>query len=66
MRFKRGGLTEEEYIHILKECGMCTKKWTLAKRKMFEEKRAELIEKKYGKKSKFSGLNLFKRLKKNK
>lgn len=25
------GLTKEEYISLLKECGMCTKKWTIAK-----------------------------------
>ena len=38
------GLTKEEYIGLLKECGMCTKKWTLSKMKDFEEKRKELIE----------------------
>ena len=32
------GLTKDEYIGLLKECGMCTKKWTYAKIKMFNEK----------------------------
>lgn len=40
------GLTKEEYIGLLKECGMCTKKWTLAKRKQFDEKRRELLKNK--------------------
>ena len=31
------GLTKEEYIGLLKECGMCTKKWTYAKQKQFDE-----------------------------
>ena len=39
------GLTKEEYIGLLKECGMCTKKWTYAKIKMFNEKRLEIIKK---------------------
>ena len=38
------GLTKEEYIGLLKECGMCTKKWTLAKKKKFAERKKELIE----------------------
>lgn len=63
MELKKGGLTEQEYLNLLKECGMCTKKWTLAKKIKFEEKRQELLEKKYGKKPKFS---LFKRFRKNK
>lgn len=33
------GLTKEEYIGLLKECGMCTKKWTYAKQKQFDERR---------------------------
>ena len=37
------GLTKEEYIRALKECGMCTKKWTLSKRKDFMKKRDEII-----------------------
>lgn len=40
------GLTKEEYISLLKECGMCTKKWTIAKWKMFNEKRLELLRNK--------------------
>lgn len=40
------GLTKEEYISLLKECGMCTKKWTIAKWKMFNEKRLELLHNK--------------------
>lgn len=39
------GLTKNEYIGLLKECGMCTKKWTYAKIKMFNEKRLEIIKK---------------------
>ena len=38
-------LTKDEYIGLLKECGMCTKKWTYAKIKMFNEKRLEIIKK---------------------
>lgn len=38
------GLTKDEYIGLLKECGMCTKKWTYAKIKMFHEKRLEIIK----------------------
>lgn len=29
------GLTKEEYISLLKELGMCTKKWTVSKMKAF-------------------------------
>lgn len=32
------GLTKEEYINLLKLCGMCTKKWTYAKWKEFNKK----------------------------
>lgn len=39
------GLTKDEYIDLLKECSMCTKKWTYAKIKMFNEKRLEIIKK---------------------
>ena len=45
---------EQEYISLLKECGMCTKKWTIAKWKMFNEKRLELLCNKKKKKSIFS------------
>lgn len=48
------GLTKEEYISLLKECGMCTKKWTIAKWKMFNEKRLKLLRNKKKKKSIFS------------
>ena len=48
------GLTKEEYISLLKECGMCTKKWTIAKWKTFNEKRLELLCNKKKKKSIFS------------
>ena len=52
------GLTKEEYIELLKECGMCTKKWTLSKRKEFDKRRLEILEKKSkSKKKKF--LNVF-------
>ena len=37
------GLTKEEYIGLLKECGMCTKKWTYAKQKQFDERRKEIL-----------------------
>ena len=48
------GLTKEECISLLKECGMCTKKWTIAKWKMFNEKRLRLLRNKKKKKSIFS------------
>lgn len=38
------GLTKEEYIGLLKECGMCTKKWTLSKMKQFDERRKEILK----------------------
>lgn len=38
------GLTKDEYIGLLKECCMCTKKWTSSKMKMFHEKRLEIIK----------------------
>ncbi len=44
------GLTKDEYIGLLKECGMCTKKWTYAKMKMFHEKRLEIIKNRKNKK----------------
>lgn len=44
------GLTKEEYINLLKECGMCTKKWTLSKWKKFNERRLEIIHNKQKKK----------------
>ncbi len=37
------GLTKKEYINLLKECGMCTKKWTLSKLKQFNKRRIEVI-----------------------
>ena len=46
------GLTKEEHIELLKECGMCTKKWTVAKMKQYDEKRREILEKKYKSKKK--------------
>ena len=50
------GLTKEEYIGLLKECGMCTKKWTYAKIKMFNEKRLEIIKNRKNKKKGISKL----------
>lgn len=45
------GLTKEEYIECIKECGMCTKKWTPAKMKEFHKRRLEIIaNRKKGKK----------------
>jgi len=44
-------LTKEEHIGLLKECGMCTKKWTLSKRKEYAKKKSELLKKKNEKKS---------------
>ena len=38
------GLTKSEFIDGLKECGMCTKKWTWAKRKEFKKYCKETIE----------------------
>jgi hypothetical protein len=37
------GLTKDEYIRLLKECGMCTKKWTLSKIKQFNKRKLEVI-----------------------
>lgn len=37
------GLTKEEYKELLKECGMCTKKWNLSKVKQFNKRRLEII-----------------------
>lgn len=54
------GLTKEEHIELLKECGMCTKKWTVAKMKQYDEKRREILEKKYKSKKKISKIkNIF-------
>lgn len=44
------GLTRKEYIDILKECGMCTKKWTIAKLKAFHQRKEEVIAKRKKKK----------------
>lgn len=44
------GLTKKEYIALLKNCGMCTKKWTLSKVKQFEERRKEILKAKNKKK----------------
>lgn len=41
------GLTNQEYIMILKSCGMCTKKWTYAKIKKFDILRRGIIYHKY-------------------
>ena len=48
-----GGLTKEEYKSLLKECNMCTKKWTLARRSKFRERAQEIIESRSKKKSIF-------------
>lgn len=56
------GLTKDEYIGLLKECGMCTKKWTYSKMKMFDQKRKELLQEK-NKKKKFNIKNIFRRKK---
>lgn len=54
------GLTKEEHIELLKECGMCTKKWTVAKMKQYDEKRREILEKKHKSKKKISKIkNIF-------
>lgn len=47
------GLTKEEYINLLKECGMCTKKWTYAKWKQFNERRLQILHSKNSKKKKW-------------
>lgn len=47
------GLAKEEYINLLKECGMCTKKRTLSKWKKFNERRLEIIHSKQKKKGIF-------------
>lgn len=38
------GLTRKEYFELLKECGMCTKKWTKAKKKRFKERSLQIIK----------------------
>lgn len=38
------GLTKKEYIGLLKECGMCTKKWTRARLVQFHKKKKEIID----------------------
>ena len=50
------GLTKDEYIGLLKECNMCTKKWTHDKIKMFNEKRLEIIKNRKNKKKGISKL----------
>lgn len=45
-------LTKDEYISLLKECGMCTKKWTLSKVKQFNKRRLEVIRSRNDKKKK--------------
>jgi len=44
------GLTKDEYIELLKECGMCTKKWSLSKVKQFHKRRLEIINSRKNKK----------------
>lgn len=56
------GLTKEEYINLLKECGMCTKKWTYSKWKQFNEKRLQILHSKNKKKNVF-GLGRLKKVK---
>lgn len=46
------GLTKNEYIELLKECGMCTKKWNLSKVKQFHKRRLEIINSRKDKKKK--------------
>lgn len=46
------GLSKKEYIELLKECGMCTKKWTLSKVKQFHKRRLEIIKSRNNKKKK--------------
>ena len=42
-------LTKEEYIELIKELGMTTKKWTYSKMKEFHKRRKEIInDSKYG------------------
>ena len=38
------GLTKQEYKDLLKECGMCTKRWTRSKLKQFKKRKKEIIE----------------------
>lgn len=39
------GLTRIEYINLLKECNMCTKKWTKCRLKLFKKRAIEIINK---------------------
>lgn len=57
---KYNGLTKEEHIELLKECGMCTKKWTIAKMKQYDERRREILESKTKNKKKINKIkNIF-------
>ncbi len=47
------GLTKDEYINLLKECKMCTKKWTLSKLKRFHKRRLEIINSRINKNKKW-------------
>lgn len=61
-KVNRYGLTTKEYKELLKECGMCTKKWTIAKLKEFHTKRLEIINSKKKVNSNKGLLSIFKRL----
>lgn len=42
-KVNRYGLTTDEYINLIKECNMATKKWTLSRIKMFHKRRLEIL-----------------------
>lgn len=46
------GLTKQEYINLLKDCGMCTKKWTRSKMIQFEKGRKEILDSRRNKNAK--------------
>ncbi len=37
-------MSKQEYIDLLKVCGMCTKKWTISKRKQLKKVIIEYME----------------------
>lgn len=45
-------MSEKEYKELLKSCGMCTKKWTIAKRKQLKKVINEYMEQRPKKKGK--------------
>lgn len=45
-------MSKEEYLRLLKECGLCTKKWTIGRIKYFKKQIKEYMNEKSKKKNK--------------